>query len=197
MKSTLLGLLILLIICSTISGQYNYEPSTEHPFGLPHPEAPEEIKDYQPMIGICDCISIRKDKDGNWAEPENMTWEFKYIMNGKGVQDQTLKEGGGHSGSIRQYSVDSSQWYVHYYSSSSPTSTLSTWNGGKRGDDIVLFRSQKAPNGTEGSYKITFKNISDEGFNWLGEWVNLDESFSFPTWKIECKKRAHDEVKVK
>ncbi len=165
MKSILLCLLFYCIASSSVIGQYDYEPSTENPFGLPNPEAPGEIKDYQPMIGICDCISIRKNKDGNWDEPENMTWEFKYIMNGMGVQDQTLKEGGGHSGSIRQYMADSSQWYVHYYTSVSPTSVLSTWTGGKKGDDIVLYRSQKAPNGMDGNYKITFKNISNKGFD--------------------------------
>ena len=41
----------------------------------------------------------------------------------------------------------------------------------------------------EGNYRITFKNISNDGFNWIGEWVNLDESIVFPTWKIECIKR--------
>jgi len=186
----LLSLVLLLVASSTIlSGQYNYEPSAEHPFGLPNPEAPAEIKDYQPMIGICDCISERRAKEGHWLEPENMTWEFKYIMNGMGVQDQTLKVDGGHSGSIRQYIPDSSQWYVHYYSSTFPTTTLSAWTGGKVGDDIILYRSQKAPNGMDGSYKILFSNISEQGFSWLGQWVNPDETIKYPTWKIECKKR--------
>jgi len=169
MKNLLLELLLLIASTSVLIGQYNYEPSAEHPFGLPNP--------------------IRKDKEGNWLEPENMTWEFKYIMNGMGVQDQTLKEDGGHSGSIRQYIADSSQWYVHYYSSAGPTTTLSAWAGGMVGDDIILYRSQKAPNGMDGSYKITFSNISEKGFSWFGEWVNIGETFSFPTWKIECKKR--------
>ncbi len=189
MKNILLVLLLIVINFSEISSQYGYEPSKSNPFGLPNPNAPAEIKDYQPMIGICDCISIRKDKDGNWSKPEDMTWEFRYIMNGNGVQDQTLKVNGGHSGSIRQYIADSSQWYVHYYSSTSPSSSLGTWHGGKIENKIILYRSQKAPNGMDGSYKITFKDITDEGFNWLGEWVNLNETISFPTWKIECKKR--------
>lgn len=45
----------------------------------------------------------------------------------------------------------------------------------------------------DGFYKITFYDISEEGFKWLGEWVNTTETFSFPTWKIDCKKRKPKE----
>jgi hypothetical protein len=30
---------------------YQYEPSGEHPFGLPNPKVPEQIKDFETMIG--------------------------------------------------------------------------------------------------------------------------------------------------
>jgi len=117
-----------------------------------------------------------------------MTWEFKYIMNGMAIQDQTLKEDGISSGSIRQYNADSSSWYVHYYTSAVASPTLRAWKGGKKGDEMILYNSQKSPSGIEGYYKIRFFNITDKGFSWLGMWVNKDESIKFPTWKIECKK---------
>jgi hypothetical protein len=169
--------------------QFEYEPSAANPFGLPHPDAPPEIKDFQPMIGICDCKSIKRNKDSSWPEPVDMIWEFKYIMNGMAVQDQSLKADGTAAGNIRQFIADSSQWYVHYYTSTNPTSTLRTWQGGKAGDEIILYNDQKAPNSMEGKYKITFKDIQDDGFNWTGEWVNRDESIKFLTWSIECVKR--------
>nr|WP_247672709.1 DUF4440 domain-containing protein [Aquimarina sp. MMG016] len=43
----------------------------------------------------------------------------------------------------------------------------------------------------DGFYKINFYDINDKGFKWLGEWVNTNESFSYPTWKIECTKRVN------
>lgn len=193
MRNTILLLLIILINCSLLTAQQEYEPSTKNPYGLPNPNAPVEIKDYQPMIGICDCKSVSRNSDQTWADSVDMTWEFKYIMNGNGVQDQTIKTDGKHSGSIRQYNVDSSKWYVHYYSSAGVTSTLSSWQGGKIGDDMILYKEQKAPNGMDGFYKITFKDITKDGFNWLGEWVTLDESFKYPTWKIYCVKRKSEE----
>ncbi|MDY8138591.1 YybH family protein [Aquimarina sp. 2201CG5-10] len=169
--------------------QSEYEPSDAYPFGQPNPKAPKEITDYAPLIGICDCISQTRNQDQTWADPVKMTWEFKYIMNGMAVQDQTIKEDGKNSGSIRQFIADSSKWYVHYYSSASPSTVLSVWEGNKKEDKIILYRKQKAPNGMDGFYKIKFHDISEDGFKWIGAWVTTNESFSLPTWKIECTKR--------
>lgn len=178
-------------INTTLMAQFNYVPTTEHPFGSPNPNAPSEINDYQEMIGLCDCKSITRNIDGNWNDTIEMTWEFKYILNGMAVQDQTLKADGTHSGSIRQFIADSASWYVHYYSSAKPSATLGTWKGRRKDGKIVLYREQKAPNGMEGFYKITFYDISERGFKWLGEWVDKAEKFSFPNWRITCKKRVN------
>lgn len=171
-----------------IAQEYAYDVSEAHPFGRPHPDAPKELLDYELLIGECECESITRNQDQTWAKPETMIWRYKYIMNGTAVQDETLKPDGSHSGSIRQYIADSSNWYVHYYSNKAPTTRLSTWKGGKRGDSIVLYNKQKAPNGVAGFFRITFSNITKEGFNWLGEWVNTTETFIYPTWKIRCRK---------
>lgn len=175
-------------ISSLLYSQNVYEPSVENPYGLPNPKAPPEIIDYQNMIGVCDCESTKRNKDGTWAEPYGMIWEFKYIMNGLAVQDQTLKTNGEHAGSIRQFIADSSRWYVHNYTSK-PSPQLGTWQGGKEGDNIVLNKSHKASNGMDGNYRITFYDISADGFNWIGEWVSIDKSIIYPTWKIQCTKR--------
>lgn len=182
---------IVLLKSSILIAQNEFEPTATNPYGQPNPDAPDEIKDYQPLIGICDCKSYKLGKDNKWQAPVNMSWEFKYIMNGMAIQDQTLKDDGIHSGSIRQFNADSSSWYVHYYTTAIASPVLRTWKGGKKGDEIILYSSQKSPNGIDGFYKIRFFNISDKGFNWLGEWVNTDETIAFPTWKIDCKKRLN------
>lgn len=185
-------ILLLIVTCSLSSilyPQYEYEPSSANPYGLPNPKASAEIKDYHNMIGICDCVSTKRNQDGAWGESVDMIWEFKYIMNGLAVQDQSLKQNGEHAGSIRQFIADSSRWYVHNYSSAKPSPKLGTWQGGKKGDDIVLHKSHEGPNGMDGNYRITFHDISEDGFNWIGEWVSIDESIIYPTWRIQCKKR--------
>ena len=182
-------LLFALIVCTVAQAQYQFEVSDKNPFGMINPKAPKEVGDYAPLIGKSECTSSNRNPDQSWAEPQNMTWTFKYIMNGMAVQDETLKEDGSHSGSIRQFIADSSKWYVHYYSTKSPSTVLSSWEGGKKGDSIVLYREQKAPNGTDGFYRLTFSDISKAGFSWIGEWVNTSETFLYPTWKIKCRKK--------
>lgn len=171
--------------------RYPYEASDSHPFGQPNKAAPEEIKDFAPLIGDSQCTSENRAPDGTWNKPTDMTWRFRYIMNGMAVQDETLKADQAHSGSIRQFDSKSGKWFVHYYSSSNPAANpLPTWEGGKTANgNIVLYRPQKAPNGTEGNFRLTFFDISSSGFNWVGEWVSQDESVVYPTWKIACKKR--------
>ena len=185
--------LLLFLSSFSIVAQYEYEPSKAFPYGKANPEAPQEIKDFQPLIGQCKCKSESRKQDGSWAEPVDMLWTFKYIMNGKAIQDETLKEDGSHSGSIRQFNADSSKWYVHYYSSSS---LPKSWEGSKNKDNnIVLYREQKAPNGTNGYFRLTFYNIDQSGYDWIGEWTNKSETFSYPTWRIRCKKTTPSTIK--
>jgi len=180
--------LFLLFSISAIS-QYEYEPNIEFPFGQLNPDAPIETADFAPMIGKCNCKSENRNPDGSWNEAIDMTWTFKYIMNGMAVQDETLKADRKHSGSIRQFNADSSRWYVHYYSSPFASNTLPTWEGNKKNDKIVLYREQKATNGMEGSYRLTFYDMSDSGYKWIGEWVDTDEKIVYPTWKIKCTRQ--------
>ncbi|GMN10873.1 hypothetical protein MTsPCn9_28150 [Croceitalea sp. MTPC9] len=180
---------LLLVLCIPMLslGQYKFEPSQEYPFGLPNPKAPKELLDFAPLIGECNCKSQNRNPDQTWAEPVDMKWRFKYIMNGMAVQDETLKADGRHSGSIRQFIADSTKWYVHYYSSAAPTPKLSAWKGVKNNNgDIVLYKEQKAPNGTDGFSRLTFSAINEKGFKWVGEWVDTTESVVFPFWKIDC-----------
>lgn len=181
--------ILLFLISTSLFSQYNFESSDNFPFGQPNPDAPQQIKDFEPMIGECPCKSESRNQDGTWAEPIDMIWRFKYIMNGMAVQDETLKSDGKHSGSIRQFDADSSKWYVHYYTSASTPKTLPAWKGKKEDGKIILYNEQKAPNGSDGYFRLTFYDMSDTGYKWIGEWVDKTESIVFPTWKITCTKK--------
>ncbi len=185
--------LVILIYPLMLNAQVSHEygPSQHYPFGRPNPKAPAQITDYAPMIGVCDCSSVSRKPDQTWADPVQMTWTFKYIMNGMAVQDETIKADGGHSGSIRQYIADSARWFVHYYSSPGATPVLPAWEGNRneKENQIVLFKDSPAPNGMAGDYRLTFSEMTEDGFKWVGEWVDKSRSVVFPTWRIECKKR--------
>ena len=183
------SLLILGISSTHSNAQFEYEVSDELPYGAINPNAPAELADFDPLIGLNECVSELRNPDGSWNEPNTLYWKWKYIMNGQAVQDETFQKGRFSAGSIRQFNPDSSAWFVHYYSSNSPIATLPSWKGGKNDNaDIILYREQTAPNGMDGFYKINFLNIQDDSFYWQGEWVNPDESIIYPTWKIDCKK---------
>lgn len=172
------------------TAQNKHEPSETNPYGTKNPKAPTQLDDFKPLIGVCDCDSESRNPDGTWAEAVKMTWKFKYIMNGMAIQDETIKADGKHSGSIRQFNKDSLKWYVHYYASASPTAKLSSWEGNKTAEGkIILYKPQKAPNGMDGFSRLTFYDITDKGFKWIGEWVDPTEKVVFPFWKITCTKR--------
>ncbi len=190
MKTPASFLLVCLLATAIATAQSEYEPTEIDPYGTKNPKAPEQLDDFKPMIGMCDCDSERRNPDGTWAKAIKMTWKYSYIMNGMAIQDETLKADGKHSGSIRQFSKDSLKWYVHYYASATPTATLSSWEGNKTADgNIVLYKPQKAPNGTDGFSRLTFYDITDKGYKWIGEWVDKTETVVFPFWKIACVKQ--------
>ena len=180
------ALFLLFFSVAMLTAQNEYEPSVTNPYGLKNPKAPEQLDDFKPLIGICDCDSERINPDGSWSEPVKMTWKYKYIMNGMAIQDETLKDDGAHSGSIRQFNTDSLKWYVHYYTSKGIPKTLPTWEGKKENGKIILFKKQNAPNGMEGFYRLTFYDMDASGYKWIGEWVDKSETVVFPTWKINC-----------
>lgn len=176
-----------------LTGQYLYDVTAEHPYGQPNPDAPEAVKAYAPMIGECSCKSTSRLPDGTWAEPVDMIWRFKYIMNGLAVQDETLKADGNHSGSIRQYDPENETWMVHYFSSNSPKGPLPHWTGDASGDELIFSREQAAPNGAEGTFRLRFHDITKKGYKWVGAWYSKDESIIYPTWKIDCTRSGTGE----
>lgn len=167
---------------------FEHSVSNENPYGSYNPDAPEKIKEFAPLIGSSQCKSVQRNQDGSWQDTTNMIWEFRYIFNGQAIQDFSWKQNGNYSSSVRQFNPDSSLWVVTYFSAQTPSLSPSTWTGNLVEGKIVLERPQKAPNGLDGYSRLTFYDISDEAFKWIGEWVSKNGSFQYPFWKISCQK---------
>lgn len=181
---------IFLIFVFQLSAQtIDYTVSQKNLYGKPNPDAPEQLQDFASMIGKCDCKSVRRNSDGSWQDTLQMVWKFKYILNGTAIQDESWNENGFYATSIRQFNVDSLNWVVSFYSSKNVSNSVNVWKGKKEGDQIVLKMPQKSPNGLEGVSRLTFYNISDNGFKWKGEWTNVDESIVYAFWTIDCVKK--------
>jgi len=179
-------------VAFALQAQQQNKVSDAFPFGKIHPDAPEALADFAPMIGICDCKSVQRNKQGVFQDTIDAVWQFKYILNGMAIQDETWKADGSTTSSIRQYNSDILKWYVTFFSSNQANPSPSTWSGTKNEKgDVVLYLPQEAPNGMEGFSRLTFYNISEKGFDWIGEWVDTKETFSYPFWEIKCKKRKN------
>ncbi|WP_271405193.1 hypothetical protein [Tenacibaculum soleae] len=72
MKNNLLIIIAFFVSLTTFS-QFDYDVSKENPYGKYNPKAPKQVKDYQDLIGKCDCISESRKPDGTWAKPIKMT----------------------------------------------------------------------------------------------------------------------------
>ncbi|MCA6074256.1 hypothetical protein [Fulvivirga sedimenti] len=166
----------------------SFEPGGDHPYGMIHPDAPIQTADFAPMLGVNTCISVVRNPDGTWQDSLKMIWTFKYIMNGSAVQDEVFSENNRYAGSIRKYNSDSAKWFVTYYSSAS-LPPYPHWTGNKQENgDIVLHRPQPSPQGQAGDSRLTFYEIGENSFNWIGEWVSENGSVIYPFWKIFCKR---------
>ncbi len=194
MKKILLILLIVLIGANYSYSQVSpestsFEPALQQPYGKLNPQAPPQVADFDPMVGVCDCRSLSRNPDGSWQDTTNMVWQFKYVLNGTAVQDEVWRDG-NYASSIRQYHADSAQWIVTYYSFPFVAYKPGVWYGNKQDDgSIVLKQPQVAPNGMNGVSTLTFYEISSEGFNWKGEWIKDDGTVTYPFWRIWCRKR--------
>lgn len=188
-----LTLFLFLTFLTGLSAQISpertqYEPSPKQPFGLPSPEMKDALKDFSPMIGLCDCKSVNRNPDGTWQDTVNINWSFKYILNGTAIQDETWKEDDKYTTSIRQFNTDSLKWVVTFFGSSPKSWKPGIWVGDKQGENIILYKDQKAPNGLEGVSRLTFYDITDHGYKWIGEWVDKAGTITYPFWTINCRK---------
>ena len=160
--------------------QTTYEPTPAFPYGRLNPEAPPETKEFAFMIGEFDCVDqIRDAKTGKWLVFPAI-WNARYFLNGHGIQDQYWSPR-FFTSNIRIFNVKKKRWIVTFfqmpnYNSSPP------WVGQKKGDDLVM---KKGDNKT-GS-RLTFHNIKDWGFDWVGE--RLIDGRATPFWKSSCKRR--------
>ncbi len=179
-------ILISLSVASAQKGDYN--SNEQHPYGRINPDAPVQLSDYSEMIGSCECQSVRRNPDGSWQDTVAMTWNFKYILNGFAVQDETWKSDGVYATSIRQFNTDSLNWVVSYYSSIFVSNSVNVWTGNREQNKIVLKMSQKSPQGYDGFSRLTFYDISDTGYKWIGEWTDPSGNIVYPFWKIVCRK---------
>jgi len=182
-------LLILLSTCQSVQGHAPgliYEPDQQFPFGRRNPAAPAELAQLDFMIGRNQCDEEKLNAaSGEW-ESGARSWDAYYFMNGYAIRDSG-RSGASTNGNIRLFDVLEKQWKVSFFSM--PSYGTGVWAGGLEGENMVLMQPQKAPSTDfDGFSRLTFSNISSQGFDWTGEWVSADDSVVFTFWRIQCSK---------
>ncbi len=157
-----------------------YEPSPSYPFGKLNPKAPPETAQFSFMIGEFACDDKVRQSDGTWLESKTV-WNSSYFVNGGGIQDRYWSKQVVASGT-RIFDKKKGKWIVNYFQTF-PTYFAGIWEGKKEGDKMIM----RAPRG-ENESRLTFHNITKDGFDWIGETVAKDGKAS-PFWIISCKRK--------
>ncbi|NNE67561.1 MAG: hypothetical protein HKN33_13435 [Pyrinomonadaceae bacterium] len=157
----------------------DYEPNASYPFGRMNPSAPPETKQFAFMIGAFDCTDeILNRKTGKWTKMPAI-WNARYFLNGYGIQDQYWSPAFSTS-NIRIFDAKDKKWKVTFFRMPgySPSTAVSGEMEGKK----LVMRTGTKTNG--GSY--TFYNISDKGFDWVGESIKDGKASKY--WTSTCKR---------
>lgn len=159
-----------------------YEGTSESPYGRLNPNAPPETAQFGFMVGTFDCTDrLREPKSGKWFESEAV-WSSRYILNGYGIEDRywspiIVAQ------STRIFDAKKKKWIVTYLQSI-PSYQTGVWEGVKEGNNMVMRRA--FPNSES---RLTFSNITETGFDWIGENVTKEKTTS--GWQISCKRRKN------
>jgi hypothetical protein len=158
----------------------SFEPGPTHQYGKLNPSAPPETAQFDFMIGEFDCVDKLPGQDGKWVESK-VVWNSAYFLNGTGVQDKFWSPSTVASGT-RIFNQQKGVWVVNYFQTS-PAYFAGVWEGKKEGDKMIM----RSPRG-ESESRLTFHNIKEDGFDWVGETVTKDGQAT-PFWIITCQRR--------
>lgn len=161
-----------------------YEPNPVHPYGRPHPDAPEELRQFAFMVGEFDCTDRLRQRDGTWNEFAAV-WNAKYFLNGWGIQDQYWSPTFSTS-NLRIYDPQISKWRVTYFRM--PRYGSGEWQGAQEEGRLIMRQYRTGTAGEAIESRLTFYDITDDGFEWMAQSV-VDGEASDPGWKSSCRRR--------
>lgn len=161
-----------------------YEPSPAHPWGRRHPEAPVELEQFAFMLGENACNDRIRQPDGTWNEFPTR-WNAVWFLNGFGIQDRYWTPSSFTTSNIRIFDEQSKSWKVTFFGT--PRYSSGVWEGRKEGDEMVMRQFVENPDGTTRESRLTFYEISADGFRWKSETIVEGKQPSVG-WTSDCKK---------
>jgi hypothetical protein len=186
-------LALILVVCLSVSApkaeepeiQMGYDPSPAYPHGRLHPNAPPQTVQFAFMLGEFDCTDSVRSADGGWSLFPAI-WNANYFLNGHGIQDQYWSPRFSTS-NIRIFDSKSGAWKVTFFKK--PGYGSGVWTGKKEDKNMVMRQTNTSPDGTTAESRLTFHNISNDGFDWVAERVTEKETRA--SWKSSCRRRTN------
>ena len=153
--------------CRTTRCSSGYDPSRAYPFGRLNPAAPPETEQFAFTIGEFDTVDQIRQQDGSWKTVRGI-WNAKYFLNGCAIQDEYWSEDFATS-NLRLYDASRGLWVVTYHQM--PRYSFGVWEGKKEGDRMIMRSTRTQPDGTVVESRLTFSDITGDGYEWIGESV--------------------------
>ncbi len=163
-----------------------YEPTAEHPYGRPNPDANPALEQFSFIVGRFECTDRRRLSQDEWVE-ESKIWLGRYYLNGHAIRDDTWPATGSTS-NIRVYDPEAKEWVVTYFTSGG-AATPPMWRGGTQDDVMSLRQPSTSPQGVEGTSRLTFSDVRADGFEWEGAFVvgeGSPQEFVYTFWTSSC-----------
>lgn len=186
----LLALLVMVVTTDWVSAEENipefgtYEPSPAYPYGRRNPNAPAELAQFEFMLGANKCMDEMLQPDGS-KQSFPARWNARYFMNGYGIQDHYWTPTEFTTSNLRIFDANTNTWKVTFFSM--PGYGSGVWEGKKEGDDLVMRQITTSDEGKQRESRLTFYQITDQGFEWKAEtW--LDGELVSTGWTSSCKK---------
>lgn len=146
----------------------------------PHPDAPEALSHFAPLIGRWAVKDWTRDANGDWVEGPGADWEFAYAMDGWAVEDtwvQPPRDAALKPGAQRFYGVNVRAWdpasgdwkmtWIH-----TRAGDPQTWRATSTPDEIVM--TLTPPGADAPQRRITFFDMTGDTFDWRMELAGED-----------------------
>ncbi|MDJ0654429.1 MAG: hypothetical protein QNJ40_09770 [Xanthomonadales bacterium] len=147
----------------------------------PHPDAPEQLKQYGQLQGDWLCRGSNPQPDGSWQENPNppASWSWYYVLDGYAIQD-VWKPGDGKSPwgtNLRTYDAETGKWNMVW--ATQQQARFDEFSAEFVDGNIVMTGQRWArPAFQAHTARITFHNIQKEHFDWKYEVAAADGSWS-------------------
>lgn len=175
-----------LALTATKAETITYDRNDRHPYGQRNPTAPPETTQFDFLIGEHSCNDEFIELDGK-TEHLKSRWRGEYVLNGLAIQDHYWSDRFSAT-NIRIFDAAETQWIVSYFRL--PNFRSGLWKG-RASDNRIVLRQSFEREGAIVESTLTFKNISQNGFDWVSEYVSGTKRHV--SWTSNCRRIENEE----